>query len=147
MVSHDQNPEYLDFANRVLGVNIPKEGAVWITSLINGQIAGVTVYNRITKWNCEMSTASANPRWLSKAYLQAAFRYPFVQCGMTSVYAVAEADNKKAIEFDIRVGFKPKCVLEDWFGNMGGILLFMKRSDCKWIAHDLDQAGNLRLAS
>lgn len=105
----------------------------WITSLRDDEIAGVTVFSHISRWKCELSCASVRTDWLTKEYLRAVFRYVFVQCGMTSVFAVSEAHNKQGIEFNIRIGFRPKSILEDWFGDTDGVLLYMQSSNCRWI--------------
>lgn len=133
MIDHAQNPKYLEFANRVLGVRFDPREAVTIASVIDGEIAGVTVYSRVSRWKCEMSVASVSPRFLGKDYLRAVFGYPFIQCGMKAVIAVSEMSNKRAIEFNMRVGFEPKSILEDWFGDQDGLLLYMRSSDCRWI--------------
>lgn len=143
MVSFDQKPEYLHFANAILDVRFLPGECVWITSLIDGKIAGVTVFNRISKWNCEITTASVDPRWITRAYLRAVFRYPFIQCGMSSVYSVVEDDNRTALDFNIRVGFDPKTILPDWFGKQDGILMYMKRNECRWINEERTVRTNL----
>ena len=133
MVSFEQRPEYLDFANSILGTKFNQPDCSWISSHYQGALAGVVVYSRFTPWNCEMSVASNNPRFLTRELLHKAFWYPFVQCKLSRVTAVVEDGNERALRMNRGIGFEDEGRLEGWFGERDGLILKMLKGRCRWI--------------
>lgn len=135
MIDFTQRPEYLEFANAVLGVAFKPADCAWLASLdAAGRLLGVVIYSRFTPFHCEMSVASNSPRFLSRSFLNAAFGYPFHQCGHRRVTAVVEDSNTHALQFNKRLGFIEEGRLKKWFGDHDGIVLGMLKEECKWIS-------------
>lgn len=134
MISCEQNPAWLEFANKVLGVGFDVAQAVWITHLVDDKPVAVAVYNRFSAYNCEMSIATdGGRRWASRAFLRSCYLYPFVQLGLKRVSAVVEEKNTKSLTLCRKLGHAEEARLMAWFGEQDGILFRMMKEDCKWL--------------
>lgn len=134
MIVWDQRPEFLEFAERILQVKFIPAESTWLTSRsAEGQILGVVVYTRFSKFNCEMSVAAASARFLSKSNLKSFFGYPFHQCQFRRVTAVVEEGNTHSLDFNRRLGFHREGVLRGWFGDQDGIIFGMLKEECPWL--------------
>ncbi len=134
MVSHEQRPEFFDFINKILDVEFDPEKSRCIASVTDDfKIMGVVVFDRFSPFNCELSVASATPRFMNRAFLKAVFRYPFVQLGLSRISAVIEDGNIHAIEMDRRLGFVDEAKLKNWYGDKDGFMLRMLKEECKWL--------------
>lgn len=102
-------------------------------------LKAVIGYNGFNGRSCLMHSAIDDPAVVTRTFVQEMFRYPFIQCGMTHVMAVVASDNKRALDIDLRVGFREVHRL-DGAAITGAdlIILEMKRSDCKWIRRFVD---------
>lgn len=135
MISHEQNPAYLFWANDVLGVDFDPAQTAWITNLNgDGTPAAVCVFNFVTTYNCEMSVASdRRARWATRGFLGVCYRYAFVQLGLVRVTAVVEDDNKESLRMCRKLGHVEEARLQCWFGEKDGIVMRMLKGECKWI--------------
>lgn len=135
MISHAQNIEYLEFANRVLNVKFEPKECAWITNLDDaGNPLAVTIYNRFSPHNCEMSIATNGSRkWASKKYIGICYRYPFIQMGVARISVVIEEKNSKSLMLCRKLGHVEEARLKSWFGDQDGILMRMTREECKWL--------------
>lgn len=135
MISHAQNPAYLEFANRVLGVNFDPSQAAWLTALNgDGTPAAVTVFSRFSPHDCEMSIASdGRRRWASRAFLGTCYRYAFNQLKLRRVTAVVQDDNEKSLIMLNKLGHVEEARLKHWFGDHDGIVMRLLRAECKWL--------------
>lgn len=94
---------------------------------------GVVVYDRFSPWNCELSVASTTPKFITRPFLNAVFRYPFVKCNLQRITAVIEDGNINALDMDKRLGFITEARLKDWYGDKDGIMLRMLKQECTWL--------------
>ena len=134
MICIQQKPEYFEFVNRILNVRFEPAQAVCIASLSpDGEIYGVVVFSRFTPHNCEMSVASASPKFLTRKFLNVIFHYAFITAGKTRVTAVSEEDNHRILDINRRIGFVDEGRLKCWYGEKDGLILRMLRSECKWL--------------
>lgn len=135
MISHEQNPEYLKWANDVLGVKFEPHSCTWITRLNKeGQITAVAVYNMGTEFNIEMSVASdKSGRCVSREFLAVAYRYPFNQLKLRRVTAIVKDGDSKTLEIARKLGHVYEATLKGWFGDRDGIVMRMLREECKWL--------------
>jgi RimJ/RimL family protein N-acetyltransferase len=134
IVSLEQRPEWLAWANAILGTEFHHLNCAWISSLDDdSELLGVVIYNQFTQHNVEMSVASVSPKFLHRRFLRAIFQYPFDDVGVARVSAVVEADRAAVQHFDERIGFIREATLKKWFGNKDGILYRMTREECPWV--------------
>ena len=134
MILTQQYPEFLDWANERLGVNFVASDCRWITKIDeNDDIIGVVIFSRFTPWNCELSTVSSSPRFLTRELLRVTFNYIFNQVGLRRATSVIESDNVKALKLNRGIGFKDEGLLKHWYGDKDGIVLGLLKEDCRWI--------------
>jgi hypothetical protein len=70
----------------------------------------------------------------SRTFVRAIFEYPFLQAGLTQVFALVMEDNVQALKVDAKTGFTEV----NRFDNAGmkgqALILFrMTRNECRWI--------------
>jgi RimJ/RimL family protein N-acetyltransferase len=95
-------------------------------------IAGV-VYNQVSEFNCSMHVAAIpGRRWLTREYLNACFRYPFVQLGLLRVTGLVPAKNQQALRFDLHLGFKVEGIMRRCLGSDDLVVLGMLREECRY---------------
>lgn len=137
MISHAQDPRFLEWANQVLAVEFMPNPAttVWITRLnADGGIAAVVVFSDFRTHNCEMSVASdGRARWATRDFLGVCYRYAFKQMEMRRVTAVVEEDNEKSLAMCRKLGHIEEGRLRCWFGAKDGIVMRMLKEECKWL--------------
>lgn len=102
-------------------------------------LTAVIGYNGFNGRSCLMHSAIDDPSAITRTFVQEMFRYPFEQMGLTHVLAVVASDNTRALEIDLRVGFREVHRLNG-AGLSGAdlIILEMKREDCKWLRRSID---------
>lgn len=134
MISCEQNIVWLEFANRILGVNFSPDQSVWISHIVDGSPIAVTVYNRFSKHNCEMSIATdGGKRWATRAFLRASYLYPFKQLNLDRISAVVEEKNANSLTLCRKLGHEEEARLKSWFGDQDGILFRMMKENCIWL--------------
>ena len=100
----------------------------------DGSIWGVVGYDNFSQWDCEIFMAG-EPGWVSMSFMKATFAYPFTQLGLERVTGRIDANDKKALDIDMRFGFKVEGRLRNALGNRDIIIVGMLRHECKWIQH------------
>lgn len=134
MIYAAQDLAVLDWASKILNVAFDPKQCAWVANVSDsGELLAVVIYTRFSPWNCEMSVASASPKWASRGFIRAAFHYPFKQCGMNRVTAAVEPDNTKSIDMLERLGFVREATLAEWFGDKDAYVYRMTRKECKWL--------------
>lgn len=115
----------LNMVSGMQGLGLEKDGNL---------VAGV-VYEGFNKYNVWMHVAAVpGKRWMTKEYLRASFRYPFVQLGCKRVSGYVEASNYAARSFDEHLGFRQEAVLKGAASDGGDVILYvMRREDCRFI--------------
>ena len=98
-----------------------------------GQLAGGVIYSNYTGVSLTMHVAGFNPSWISIDMLWVGFHYPFSQLGCSKVFGQVPEYNSKALEFDLKLGFKEEARIKDVFPAGDLILLSMRREDCRWL--------------
>lgn len=105
-----------------------------IGAIRNDCLCAVVAYNGFTGRTCFMHSAIDDPTVINRTFVKAIFEFPFNQCNLTHVLAMVESSNTRAMEVDLRLGFKEINRLE--YAGLGGsdlVLLSMPRDECKWI--------------
>jgi L-amino acid N-acyltransferase YncA len=98
-------------------------------------IRAVAVFDRWSTHDCCGHIASDGSRtWLTRAFLAAAYHYPFVLGGCRRITGLVAANNLTALRFDMHMGFKHEGRLR-CAGDDGGdtIILGMLRHECRFL--------------
>lgn len=100
----------------------------------NGELQAVVVYNNYSTYNVSMHIAAVpGRRWMTKSYLLACFRYPFIQLGVHRVTGLVPARNQTALDFDLHLGFREEGRMRNCLGDDDLIVLGMLKEECRWI--------------
>jgi hypothetical protein len=133
LVDFEQKSEYLDFVNEMLDTDFTTRHARSIASVIGDRILGVVVFSRFSAFNCEWTAASTSPLFLRPPFIQACFRYAFIQCALKRVSAIVDERNTRSQRLLKKLGFTKEAELESMFGDSNGILFKMLKPQCRWI--------------
>ncbi len=107
---------------------------VCIARVEDGELWGGVVYQGYTGASISIHMAGFNPRWVNKDMIWVAFHYPFVQLGCKKLFGQVGLHNQKALELDLRLGFKEEARIADVYPEGDMVLLSMRLEDCKWLS-------------
>lgn len=100
----------------------------------NGQLIAGTVYDHYTISNVNMSFAAMPGRqWLTRTYLQAMFRYPFVQLGVRRVTGLIASKNVDSLRFAAHLGATVDGVMKDALPDDDLVIMGILRARCKYV--------------
>lgn len=101
-------------------------------------IVGSVVYDGFSSTDCNMHVASnGSGSWLNRAFLAASFAYPFVQCGLQRVTGLVPASNRRALLFDLNLGFRIEGLCREAMPNGEDLyVLGMLKRDCRFISKE-----------
>lgn len=80
-----------------------------------------------------MHVAGFRADWVNRDMLWVGFDYPFNQLGCKKIFGQVAESNRKALEFDLKLGFKIVTKLDDVFPDGGCFVLSLAREDCRWL--------------
>lgn len=104
---------------------------------VDGVIRAVAMYNGFNNVACSIHVVSdGGKRWAHRAFLEAAFAYPFVQLGLKRVTAYVPSKNTDAVILDLRLGFKLEGVMRGATEGDDLIVMGMMRENCAWITEE-----------
>jgi hypothetical protein len=93
----------------------------------DGTIAAAVGYNAWTHSSCWMHVAFDGPHGLTRRLWEAAFRYPFVECGMEAVYGLTPKNLDDALAMNERLGFRR--IVE----TIDCVMFEMRHDECRWL--------------
>lgn len=100
----------------------------------NDCLIAVAGYNGFTGRSCVMHSAIDDPAGVDRTFIRAAFEYPFEQLNLVEVLAPVMEENEKAMNFDLKLGFKEVYRIAGGSPDGGDIILLrMRREECRWI--------------
>lgn len=101
----------------------------------NGQLVAGAVYEGFNGINMWVHLAGLPGRaWLNREFLQAGFRYPFIQCGVKRLSGYVNASNTDARRFDEHVGFREEARLKGAAPDGGDVIIYvMHKEDCRFL--------------
>lgn len=104
---------------------------------VDGVIQAVAMYNSFTDMSCNIHIVSnGGKRWASRTFLHEAFKYPFIQLGLTRLTALVPARNTDALTLDLRLGFQMEGRMAEATDNDDLVVLGMLRRNCIWIPEE-----------
>ncbi len=123
-----------EFLWRRIGSYPPTSYSVgWVND--EGPIGGFIIDRYTGKGGSCWTHFAGKPGWITRHKLRQISEYLFdhLECGVG--YGVVEASDQVVIDIDKKIGFRELTLLEGHFsGGVDGLLLEMKRSDCRWLA-------------
>lgn len=101
----------------------------------DGELVAAVVFEGINKFNLWMHVSAIDgARWMTRAYLRAAFAYPFLVCKVQRISGYVEACNVRARAFNEHLGFRVEAVLEGAAKDGGDVLIYrMLREECRYV--------------
>lgn len=99
----------------------------------DGYLMGGVVYKDFNGRSVSLHVASLLPNWVNHDLLWVAFDYPFNHMKVDMLFGLVPSNNTKALEFDLRLGFKEIFRVPDAAPDADLILLQMLREDCRWL--------------
>lgn len=100
----------------------------------DGRPIAATIYNHFADSNIVMSFAAIpGKRWLTRAYLSAIFRYPFVQLGVRRVTGFVALKNTDSLRFAKHLGAKTEGLMRHALPDDDLVVLGILKHECRWI--------------
>lgn len=92
----------------------------------DGSIACAVGFNAWTMSSCWLHVAFDTPHSLTRSLWRAAFKYPFIDCGMEAVYGLTPKGNDEALAMNRKLGFRQVAETIDC------VMFEMKADECRW---------------
>jgi RimJ/RimL family protein N-acetyltransferase len=127
----------VDWACKTHGVTTGYTAAVGIGVESNGKIVGAVIYHEWNGASIRIHVVSNNSgHWATREWFHVIFSYAFDQLKVKRITGFTPESNKRALEFNKKVGFvvETKIVDAELDGNL--LVLKMNRNDCKWIDYN-----------
>ena len=105
-------------------------GIGWLSE---GKLAAAMLYNHYTGSSISMSARVEVPEKVQREWLFTVFDYPFNQLGVKRVTALIAESNQRSLSSCKHLGWKYETVLKDYFPGCDGIVLVMRKEDCRWL--------------
>lgn len=100
----------------------------------DGEIIAATIYNHYTGPNVMTSIAGApGRRWMTRAYLGAIFRYPFLQLRVRRITALVETCNSDSRRLVEHMGFTVEGLMRHAAVDDDLLVYGMLRQDCRFL--------------
>jgi len=97
------------------------------------KLLGGVIYQGFKGASIGIHAAGFDPHWLSNDMLWISFSYPFEQLNVSKLIAQVPSSNRKALEFDLKLGFKEEARIADAFIGADLLVLTMRRENCRWL--------------
>jgi len=99
-----------------------------------GRLVAGVIYNCFGGMNANMHIgAEEGSRWMTRAFLHAAFDYPFNQLNLRRLTACIHSKNKKAIAFDEHLGFEYEGMQRHYYEDGDMLIYGMLREKCRFL--------------
>lgn len=99
----------------------------------NGMLYGGVIYSDYTRRTISAHIAGFRRNWLTRGFIIAMFDYPFRQLGVESVLIRIRSDNRRTLDFAIKLGFNLETILFNVFPNANLVIMRMYRKDCRFL--------------
>lgn len=106
---------------------------VCISRSEDGKLLGGVIYEAYTRSSIQAHVAGFTPHWLNRDLLWVIFDYPFNQLKVGAVFCQIRASNTPALEFNLKLGFKEICRIDDVFPDGQLVITKLTRDECRWL--------------
>jgi RimJ/RimL family protein N-acetyltransferase len=100
----------------------------------DGELLGGVIFTAYTGASVHLHMAGFCDHWANRDLIWCIFDYPFNQLGCKRVFGQVRVSNTKALEIDLKLGFKIVAEIDDVYPDGGVYVLSMSRQDCKWLS-------------
>ena len=101
-----------------------------------GKIVAVAAFDGFTDDSCNAHVAIDNALVIRAGFLNEVFRHLFVVCDLKRVFGLVPANNRKALNFDLKIGFTEVARIPDGFETgVDYAVVRLDKEDCRWIDH------------
>jgi RimJ/RimL family protein N-acetyltransferase len=97
------------------------------------KLLGGVIFTSFTGASISIHAAGFAPRWLNNNMLWIAFDYPFNQVDVSKVIGEVPSRNRKALDFNAKLGFKEEARIREYYPDADLVILSMRREDCRWL--------------
>ena len=97
------------------------------------ELWGGVVFQNYTGASIGIHVAAFRDDWINKDMLWVTFHYPFVQLGCKKIFGLVPVSNRKALEFDLKLGFKIEATITDVFDDGDCAVVSMRKDECRWL--------------
>ena len=104
-----------------------------IARVEDGELWGGNLYQGYTGASIQLHMAGFRPNWANREFLWIAFAYPFEQLKCGKVFGQVPETNTRALEIDLKLGFKIVAKIDDVFPDGACYVLALAREDCRWL--------------
>lgn len=118
---------------RASGTSFNPLSDICIARVENDLLLGGVIYQNYTGHSIGIHVAGFVHDWINRDMLWVAFDYPFNQLGCKKLFGQVPETNSKALEFDLKLGFKIITKIDDVFPDGALIVLALDRDDCRWL--------------
>lgn len=133
-IVYEQQERVLPWAAQRVGARFFAPDAVAIGFEENGELYGVVVFEQFSGTNVFMHVAIDKPEKVTRHDLRAAFTYPFGALGCQRISGFVRVDNRKAMDFDERLGFRAEGIVRQMAADGTDMILYgMLKHECRWI--------------
>jgi hypothetical protein len=98
-----------------------------------GNLLGGNIYTGYTGASVQLHMAGFTSNWANRDFLWVAFDYPFNQLGCRKVFGQVPETNTRALEIDLKLGFKIEAKIDGVFPDGACLVLSLAREDCRWL--------------
>jgi hypothetical protein len=96
-------------------------------------LLGGVIFQNYTGHSIGLHVAGFVPDWINRDMLWVTFDYPFNQLGCKKLFGQVPETNSKALEFDLKLGFKIITKIDDVFSDGALFVVALDRDDCRWL--------------
>ena len=127
------NAQHARMIAKAAGCTFNPEFDACISRWKDGWLLGGVIYEDYTGESIKMHVAGFSPKWMTRDLLWAFFDYPFNQLGVKRIFGQVPESNTKALEFDLKVGFRIITKIDGVFEDGGLFIVVLERDDCRWL--------------
>lgn len=98
------------------------------------KLLGGVIYSNFTRESISVHMAGFDPYWVNRDMLWMAFHYPYVQLKVNRMFGFVKSNNTKALDLDLRLGFKEVARIPGVYPYADMVVLAMEREECRWIS-------------
>lgn len=127
-------PGHGDALADVIGMRFNERTNSLITRVRDGVLVGGVIYDNYTHESIAAHIAGWEEHWLSRDLLWVIFDYPFNQMGVKRIFANVAENNRQALAFDRKLGFRDVARIEGVYkDNVAAVIMRMDRDECRWL--------------
>jgi RimJ/RimL family protein N-acetyltransferase len=100
----------------------------------NGRVLGGVFFTDYNTVSVQIHVASFRDRWTNKELLYLVFDYPFRRLGVNKLIGTVPENNKKAIAFNLNLGFNVETRVKDVLPEGDMLIMSMYKQDCRFLS-------------